>query len=142
VFVDLDCFKAVNDTHGHDAGDQVLVQAARRLVEAVRPADTVARLGGDEFVVLCEDLTRGKSAVRLTDRVAADLEQPFTVVDADGDQVSVGDGASVGIVLSGGFDTTSDLLRRADDAMYAAKRARAARRVRALGPPDAAAAAG
>ncbi|MHA7154037.1 sensor domain-containing protein [Arthrobacter sp. TMN-50] len=116
LFCDLDRFKAINDTHGHQAGDAVLTEVARRLRSAVRPADTVARLSGDEFVVLCVDSTK-EQATAAAARVLAALKPPILV---GGTEVFVS--ASIGIALSGADrTTTSELLRDADDAMYAAK---------------------
>jgi diguanylate cyclase (GGDEF)-like protein len=115
LFIDLDGFKAVNDRLGHHAGDQLLVAVAGRICEAVREGDTVARLGGDEFIVLCEELVDTHPA-RIAERVIATLNRPFALC---GGFISIS--ASVGIATAGGTDRASDLLRRADIAMYAAK---------------------
>src|SRR5205085_3240638 len=77
MFIDLDRFKPLNDTHGHLAGDEVLVEVARRLLEEVRGVDTVARLGGDEFTVLCEGV-QGDGGIALARRLAAVLAEPYT----------------------------------------------------------------
>ena len=117
LYLDLDGFKAVNDSWGHRAGDQLLVDAARRLRAAVRPSDTVARLGGDEFVVLCEDLAEPGIAIEIAERVVSSLALPFELESAIA-QVS----ASVGIALHTSRDESAEtLLRDADAAMYRAK---------------------
>ena len=120
LFLDLDGFKRVNDTHGHGVGDAVLVSVARELMVQVRRADTVARLGGDEFVLVCPD-TDAASAAALAARVTAGLARPVESADGDApDPVT----ASIGTVtLDGGSATTAtDLLRLADRAMYDVKR--------------------
>ena len=84
LFLDLDRFKQVNDTLGHDAGDELLAQAARRISAVVRPADTVARMGGDEFVILCGDVEDQDHATAVAQRVAAAIEhQPFDIGGAE-----------------------------------------------------------
>lgn len=115
LFLDLNDFKAVNDTLGHQAGDEVLIETARRLEEAVRDGDTVARLAGDEFVVLCEDTRQGEEVV-VADRIRAGFAEPFIV---SGREVNVGVAIGVGH-LELGVDAPS-LLDRADRAMYEAK---------------------
>ena len=79
LFIDFDRFKAVNDSLGHAAGDELLRQAAERMRRAVRPADTIARLGGDEFTVLCEDLGRLDDAGWVASRLSEALERPFVL---------------------------------------------------------------
>jgi diguanylate cyclase (GGDEF)-like protein/PAS domain S-box-containing protein len=117
LFVDLDRFKAVNDSLGHDAGDQLLVAVARRLQAGVRPTDTVARLAGDEFVVLCDAVTDASGAVAAAERLRAALAEPIRL---DADLVHVT--ASVGIALADGSTNTPEaLLQAADVAMYRAK---------------------
>ncbi|MFL5841447.1 MAG: putative bifunctional diguanylate cyclase/phosphodiesterase [Thermoleophilaceae bacterium] len=117
LFVDLDHFKVVNDSLGHAAGDEVLVQAADRLRKALRPIDTVARFGGDEFVILCEDAAGRAEAEEIAHRVGDALARPFKV----GEQEVVMT-ASTGIVLASGPHTDAGaLLRDADTAMYRAK---------------------
>ncbi len=118
VFVDLDHFKSVNDTLGHDAGDELLRQTAERLTGAVRPGDTVTRLGGDEFVIVCEDARGVEEVVKLAERLRTALARPFVVYGHDL-QVS----ASIG-VTAGTASTAETLLREADRSMYAAKRNR------------------
>ena len=117
MFIDLDHFKWTNDTHGHEAGDELLVEIARRLRDAVRGDDTVARLGGDEFVVLASGVSEVASAEVLARKVRAAIAQPFTLAD---NVITVT--ASVGVVLAGVEHATADaLLRDADLSMYRAK---------------------
>jgi diguanylate cyclase (GGDEF)-like protein len=119
LFVDLDNFKEINDSFGHDAGDLVLVEVARRLSALARRTDTVARLGGDEFVVLCADLDLHATASLLADRILRAIAVPFTNGEQD---MSVT--CSVGIATTSEAATEPDrLLREADAAMYEAKKA-------------------
>jgi diguanylate cyclase (GGDEF)-like protein/PAS domain S-box-containing protein len=119
LFVDLDRFKAVNDSLGHEIGDQLLIALAERLARVMRDGDTVARLGGDEFVVLAEGIDSDAEAVMVAERVLHALERPFVVGSAE-----VSMHASVGIAVSraAGADPES-ILREADVAMYRAKAA-------------------
>ncbi len=119
LFVDLDHFKAVNDTFGHDVGDKLLQAVADRLNKIVRASDTLARLSGDEFVFLCEDLETAESARGVAERVVSALEPVF---DFDDLQLQVS--ASVGLAFAGpGDQMPESLLRDADFAMYQAKQA-------------------
>ena len=119
-FVDLDRFKAVNDTYGHKAGDDLLVAVAQRLTEVLRPGDTLARLAGDEFVILCEDLSSPFQADPILTRIDSVLSLPFVL---SGIVVNVS--ASIGIAFSGQRDSAPEqLLREADLAMYRTKRER------------------
>jgi diguanylate cyclase (GGDEF)-like protein len=117
LFIDLDRFKAVNDRLGHAAGDRVLCDAASRILDSVRPADTVSRLGGDEFVVLCERLVDPTEAVAISSRTLNALSRPYEV---QGRHVEVG--ASVGVTFSAETTDPTQLLSEADAAMYLAKR--------------------
>jgi diguanylate cyclase (GGDEF)-like protein len=120
VVVDLDNFKPVNDRFGHQAGDRVLIEIARRLETCVRENDTVARLGGDEFALLLQGVETHDHARTIEARIAAALAEPH---DVDGDTVVVS--ASTGVSLSLGVeDRIADLLTRADDEMYQSKRVR------------------
>ncbi len=116
LFVDLDRFKYVNDSFGHEAGDRVLVGLAERLRACLRPEDTPARLSGDEFAVLLECVTDVSEAARVAERIAARLGEPFTV---EGREVVVS--SSIGITLGTHDDEPASLLRQADVAMYRAK---------------------
>jgi len=116
LFVDLDNFKDVNDSLGHDAGDELLIDVARRLRGCLRDADTAARLGGDEFVVVCEDLATREEAAAVAERVEQALD---IAIDVRGHKVSVS--ASLGVAISDGSDRADDMLRKADSAMYRAK---------------------
>jgi diguanylate cyclase len=117
LFCDLDGFKAVNDSLGHEAGDRLLVEVARRLAGAVRPTDTVARFGGDEFVVLCEDAGGGTEAMRIAERLGETISLSFALADR-----TLYVSPSIGIAFASHGDASpDDLLREADAAMYQAK---------------------
>jgi diguanylate cyclase (GGDEF)-like protein/PAS domain S-box-containing protein len=117
LFCDLDRFKVVNDSLGHDAGDQLLVTAAMRIGSVIRDTDTLARLGGDEFVILCEEVESVGEVTEIARRVAAALEQPFEVRGTEAFVTT-----SIGVALwNGGSETPLDMLRNADTAMYRAK---------------------
>ena len=117
LFVDLDDFKAINDTRGHAVGDAVLIAVAQRLRACTRPEDTCARLAGDEFGILLENLTNPGDATALGERLLEALETP---VDVNGVRVPVR--ASVGLAFSTAGTTVDELLNHADLAMYSAKR--------------------
>jgi diguanylate cyclase (GGDEF)-like protein len=115
LFLDVDRFKAVNDRHGHDAGDELLLEVARRIQASLRPGDTVARFGGDEFCVLC--VASETDVVAVAKRIAATLKEPFQVGRSE-----VVVSGSIGISLSAGAQSTPEqLVRDADAAMYRAK---------------------
>lgn len=118
LMMDLDRFKAVNDTLGHAAGDELLIAAARRLNEVVRAGDLVARLGGDEFVVVMRELADPSEAARAAGRLVQAFQAPFVVGDRE-----LFATASVGVAIAAPTTRAGDLLREADTAMYAAKEA-------------------
>ena len=117
VLLDIDQFKVVNDSLGHDAGDELLLAVAPRLVTAVRPGDTVGRLGGDEFVVVCEGVSEAAGASAVAARIVRAFNEPF-VLAGDHHHLT----ASVGIALADAATASpAELLRNADTAMYRAK---------------------
>jgi diguanylate cyclase (GGDEF)-like protein/PAS domain S-box-containing protein len=117
LFLDLDRFKPVNDSFGHTVGDELLVQIAARLRNAVRRGDVVARFGGDEFVVLCEHPAGQSEMLELARRLIDALSEPVEIAG-----VATSVGASVGIAIGGGGRVTIDtLIRDADAALYQAK---------------------
>jgi diguanylate cyclase (GGDEF)-like protein len=117
LFLDLDNFKVINDSLGHQGGDLLLVEIARRIRGCVRDNDTVARLGGDEFTVLVEEIEGEDEATALAERVAVTLRQPVRLGERE-----IFVSASVGVALSRpGKDGPESLLRNADMAMYQAK---------------------
>jgi diguanylate cyclase (GGDEF)-like protein/PAS domain S-box-containing protein len=121
LFLDLDGFKEVNDAHGHDAGDRLLIEAARRLRAALRSGDALARLGGDEFFVVLEDIQDASPAERVAKKLLAALAAPYDDIGA-GAPVTIS--ASIGIsVFPDDAGDAETLLKHADGAMYAAKQA-------------------
>jgi len=119
LFIDLDRFKYVNDALGHNSGDQLLVEVARRITRRVRKSDTVCRLGGDEFTVILEQLRRSEDAGVIAQSIIEELGKPFTV---NGREVFIG--ASIGIAVCPEDDATAEgLTRKAEAAMYQAKAA-------------------
>jgi diguanylate cyclase (GGDEF)-like protein/PAS domain S-box-containing protein len=117
LFLDLDDFKNVNDSLGHEAGDQLLEEVGKRLLESARPTDTVARLGGDEFAILLENIDGALGAARVAERVLHSFAEPLEV---EGGEVIVE--ASIGIATNSAVSSgAEELLRNADVAMYAAK---------------------
>ena len=118
LYLDLDRFKAVNDTLGHPAGDRLLCEVADRLRATVREADSITRLGGDEFAIAQTGADQPASAENLARRLIETLSRPYEI---DGQIVVVG--VSIGITIAERDDVEVDqLLRRADMALYAAKR--------------------
>ena len=135
VLLDLDHFKKLNDTQGHDVGDRLLVEVARRLALAVRDADTVARLGGDEFALMLDGLdpdepTAARQAEQIAEKIHAILNQPYALNEANDDHRS---SPSIGMTLLCGRSTPLDvLMKQADVALYQAKDAgRNAMRIKA-----------
>jgi diguanylate cyclase (GGDEF)-like protein/PAS domain S-box-containing protein len=118
LFLDLDRFKWINDSLGHAAGDQLLVQVAERLSDATRPGDSVARFGGDEFVVLCEDLDGEWEARAIAERLETALSSHFCV---EGRDITVTASVGIATTASASGATADSLLRDADAAMYRAK---------------------
>lgn len=119
LYVDLDGFKCVNDSHGHAAGDALLQQVARRLEHCVRAEDTVARLGGDEFGIVLATLTRAQDCEAVAHKIIDALSRPFEITGA---VVRISASAGAAVFPTHGEDTAT-LVAQADAAMYAAKRA-------------------
>ena len=133
MFIDLDNFKPLNDTHGHEAGDELLIEAARRIKACIRATDTVSRFGGDEFVVLINGLTTERiasksEAVNISEKIRNALAEPYLLILRHG---SVTDQtvehqctASIGVTLFSNHKANSaEIIKRADAAMYKAKQA-------------------
>jgi diguanylate cyclase (GGDEF)-like protein len=118
-FLDLDGFKLVNDVHGHEGGDEILRQVARRITHTVRKDDFVSRLAGDEFVVIAHGVPSGSICCRIAENICDSLSVPFML-----DEAPAKLGTSIGIALSSSMTTLSaeHLLAQADAAMYEAKR--------------------
>ncbi|RUR31720.1 EAL domain-containing protein [Vreelandella nanhaiensis] len=117
IFIDLDDFKPINNSMGHVAGDQVLIEVAKRLIQQIRPGDTVARLGGDEFVLLLPDIAHEEDVLLVAEQVIEGIALPFHV-----NRVELRVTVSAGIAISDGIEEKpSELLQRADLAMYKAK---------------------
>lgn len=131
MFLDLDNFKPLNDTHGHEAGDLLLIQVAQRLTDSIRGADTVARIGGDEFVVMLSelnmDLARSvKQARTVAEKIRVSLAQPYILrrVQEEGAETLMEHHctASIGLTLFGMNERGEEhILKAADMAMYQAK---------------------
>ncbi len=117
LYIDLDDFKSVNDSLGHDTGDALLREAAKRITACVRKSDTVARMGGDEFTVIISNVRTPASVERVTKKIVASLASRF---DLDGKSCTVS--ASIGIAFyPDNGETAAQLVKVADDAMYSAK---------------------
>jgi diguanylate cyclase (GGDEF)-like protein/PAS domain S-box-containing protein len=117
LFLDLNNFKLINDSLGHETGDQLLIAVAERLKACLRPEDTVARFGGDEFTILLEDIADESDAIHTAAQIAEELKTPFVLEERE-----VFTTPSIGIALgTSGKDRPEDLLRQADIAMYQAK---------------------
>jgi len=118
LFIDLDGFKAINDHHGHDAGDYLLFETARRLRLAIRDSDTAGRMGGDEFTVLLENISKPEDAAAVAEKIRAALTEPAPI--PSGAKVTVGASVGVAVFPDDGADGES-VLKAADSAMYAIK---------------------
>lgn len=117
LFIDLDEFKMINDSYGHNLGDDLLVEISNRILMNVRPGDTVARFGGDEFIVLCDFIDDMSTVTELADKIIVGFKQPVLI---DGQKYFAT--VSIGIAYgSGSTHTPEDMLRHADAAMYHAK---------------------
>ena len=116
LFIDLDRFKVINDSLGHDAGDELLVTVAQRLGSCLRGSDTAARLGGDEFVVVCENVENNEEALAVAHRLEQAIGAPTAIKGVDTIVT-----ASIGVVMAGSGASADSLLRDADAAMYKAK---------------------
>ncbi|UTW02309.1 sensor domain-containing diguanylate cyclase [Amphritea atlantica] len=122
MFIDLDGFKAINDTWGHDVGDQVLLEIAQRLSGILREADQVARIGGDEFIILVDDIHNENSVTTVSEKIIHQLEDRITVKDPAGPNVQVEVSASIGIALFPDHGSNLEqLIKVADKAMYRVK---------------------
>ena len=118
MFLDLDRFKPINDTYGHDVGDDILITIAKRIQDTLRLSDIVARIGGDEFLIMLWDIDSVENLEAVVNKLIKVSSAPM--VTTKGDQVSVG--CSVGVSLyQGGGDTLKDLIKQADVALYQVK---------------------
>ncbi|MFN8040115.1 MAG: GGDEF domain-containing protein [Acidimicrobiales bacterium] len=143
VYLDLDGFKPVNDTHGHEAGDAVLATLAERFGVTVRGSDLVARIGGDEFAVLCDGVRDADEACRLAERLVAVAAEPIPIAASSADGSRPGDavvlvGASAGVAVADDLTAVAPdrLIAAADAALYRAKRAGKGRVEHVLVGPD------
>ncbi|WP_176719670.1 sensor domain-containing diguanylate cyclase [Salinivibrio sp. SS3] len=119
LFIDLDGFKKINDTHGHDAGDSVLIETTERMGQSIRNSDTLARLGGDEFAVILEYTSHSEDAARVAEKIISSLNQPFAIDDQQHAHLS----ASIGIACYPDHgESVEQLLNCSDAAMYYAKK--------------------
>ncbi|MBF0229933.1 MAG: EAL domain-containing protein [Desulfamplus sp.] len=117
IFIDIDNFKLINDTYGHDSGDKLLILIADRLINSTRPGDTVARLGGDEFVVLSEYIDSEEIVIKIAEDINTAIRVPFELND-----ITVYISTSIGMALGHGLThSAEDMLRNADAAMYITK---------------------
>ncbi|MBF0210426.1 MAG: EAL domain-containing protein [Desulfamplus sp.] len=117
IFIDIDNFKLINDSYGHDLGDQLLILVADRVISSTRPGDTVARLGGDEFVVLCEYIDTEETLIQIAQDINSIIRTTFNL-----DEKTIYVSASIGMAIGhGSTHSADDLLRNADAAMYMAK---------------------
>lgn len=120
LFIDLDRFKMINDTYGHEYGDEILFLASQRMQKKLRSTDLIARLGGDEFVILLENISSTEKILEIASHLIKDISAPYCVKDKE---LSLG--TSIGISLFPHHaDTPEDLLKKADNALYQAKESR------------------
>ena len=118
LFIDIDRFKGINDSLGHDVGDQILVQFSQRVLQCVRKVDTVARQGGDEFIILLTEMRTPQDAERVAEKIASVIKPPFVI-----GEYSLTVAASVGVAIyPDDDDDVNQLIEKSDTAMYAAKR--------------------
>ena len=118
--MDLDRFKNLNDSYGHTAGDELLIELANRLTKLLRPNDTVARMGGDEFIFLLDDVTGVDASLEVAKRILALFETPFKINNEE-----LYSNSSIGICMaSAEYTSCSEMIRNADIAMYRAKKCR------------------
>ncbi len=123
MFIDLDGFKAINDTWGHDLGDRVLREIAQRLSGILREADQIARIGGDEFVILVDDIHNENSVTTVSEKIIHQLEGKMTIKDASFPPIQVEVSASIGIALFPDHGRNLEqLIKVADKAMYHVKK--------------------
>jgi diguanylate cyclase (GGDEF)-like protein/PAS domain S-box-containing protein len=120
MFLDLDRFKAINDPLGHDAGDELLQQVAKRLVSCVRSGDTVSRQGGDEFVIVLAEIAQPTDAAFVAEKIIDFLQQPFSI---KGQVLQITISIGIAIYPVDGADDAQELMKKADMAMYSAKEA-------------------
>lgn len=125
LYLDLDGFKEINDLHGHEMGDKVLIGIANRIRQSMRLEDLVARIGGDEFVVVFQDIEGESSTIPMVQRLLDEISQPMTLEDTQGNEVTAGVSGSVGVTFypQENHIGSDALLRQADQAMYQAKTA-------------------
>jgi diguanylate cyclase (GGDEF)-like protein len=116
MFMDLDKFKSVNDSYGHDQGDLLLIEVSKRIQQSIRGIDTAARLGGDEFVVLLSEVADPADVSIVANRILDGIKQPVEL-----ESVTLNPSSSIGICVSGEGDTADSLLKKADQALYRVK---------------------
>jgi ammonium transporter, Amt family len=117
-YIDLDRFKIINDRYGHEAGDQFLKEAARRMIAGVRERDNVCRVGGDEFAIVAEGIVDVDEAMTLADRIHARFAAPF---ELRGQTFQIQGSIGVCVIAPGGDETVVSAVKKADEAMYSAK---------------------
>lgn len=120
MFLDLDRFKLINDTLGHDVGDELLKEVATRLNACVRSEDTVSRQGGDEFVIILAEVAQAPDVALVAEKIIGTLGQPISV---KGHELQITTSIGIAIFPANGTDGAQELMKKADTAMYAAKEA-------------------